>query len=69
MKDGRYKRISNSQKHFKKVIKVPKKGNKKMTKSNKNFDKKGVHSDNEDEENERIVIENAFRNRLFKHKK
>ena len=68
--NGRYKRISNSQKNFKKVEKLPKHGSsKKMTKSKKYFDKIGRHSDNEDEDNERIVIENALRNRLFKHKK
>ena len=56
-KNGRYKKISNSQKHFKKVEKTKK--------SHKNT----RFSDNEDEETERVVIENAFRNRLFKHKK
>ena len=51
---------TNSQRQFKKVeIISPKKKNKKNKK---------IHSDNEDGESERVVIENAFRNRLFKHK-
>ena len=69
-KNGRYKKISNSQRNFKKVEKLNKNGSNKIIKIKKNHNSKVVKfSDNEDEEAERVVIENAFRNRLFKHKK
>ena len=68
-KKGRYKKISNSQKHFKKIEKFPKNGSKKSMKSEKYLNNKGSYSDNEDEDAERIAIENAFRYKLFKHKK
>ena len=67
--NGRYKRISKSQKYFKKIEKLPKNESKKTVKTKKKLNNKGRYSDNEDEDIEREVIENAFRNRLFKHKK
>ena len=71
IKNNGRKNISQSKRNLRKMERlsdIEEDNNYKTKKSKKNM-KAGKYSDNEDEELERLVVENAFRKRLFKHRK